>query len=283
MAKKIYKETYFQHDRYARQDPKIKNLLAHFRKDSEDRAKSAVLIYWWIIEDMHIDDYPVDKIEAFADDYRCEVDFLRSILEDFELFRVENGFYISDRVLRNMEQQGNKLKQRQTAASSRWLLSAFNKCYEKEFGETPTLDCNEIETLKKYSSSVEGFKEKLPDVIYTLKNLKFPTDMTFVPTAHWLLKDNNFTKLIDGEFGKLKHRKSKQEIKREEKERELEKAEQNKPSELELEIEKVQTRAEALELIIRNTTKSKLGLFINPNLVGLQRKFNISKKDIEGA
>ena len=30
-------------------------------------------------------------------------DFLKSILEDFDLFRIENGCYISDRVLRNIE------------------------------------------------------------------------------------------------------------------------------------------------------------------------------------
>ena len=56
MSKKNYKETYFQHDRYARQDPKIKSMLVHFRKESEDKAKAAVCVFWWIVEDMHIDD-----------------------------------------------------------------------------------------------------------------------------------------------------------------------------------------------------------------------------------
>ena len=95
MSKKIYKETYFQHDRYARQDPKIKSLLVHFRKISEDKAKAAVCVFWWIIEDMHIDDYPINKLEAIADDYRCDIDFLKSILEDFDLFRIEDGCYVS--------------------------------------------------------------------------------------------------------------------------------------------------------------------------------------------
>lgn len=120
MSKKVYKETYFPHDRYARRDTKIKNLLVHFRRESEIKAQAAVCIYWWIVEDMHTDDYPVNKLEAFADDYRCDVEFLRSILEDFELFRIEDGCYISDRVLRNIKEQEEKSEKARQKAQQRW-------------------------------------------------------------------------------------------------------------------------------------------------------------------
>ena len=120
MSKKNYKETYFQHDRYARQDPKIKSMLVHFRKESEDRAKAAVCVFWWIVEDMHIDDYPIDKLDVFADDYRCDVDFLKSILEDFDLFRIEDGCYVSDRVLKNLKEQEEKSEKARAKAQKRW-------------------------------------------------------------------------------------------------------------------------------------------------------------------
>lgn len=120
MSKKNYKETYFQHDRYARQDPKIKSMLVHFRKESEDKAKAAVCVFWWIVEDMHIDDYPIDKLDVFADDYRCDVDFLKSILEDFDLFRVEDGCYVSDRVLKNLKEQEEKSEKARAKAQKRW-------------------------------------------------------------------------------------------------------------------------------------------------------------------
>ena len=120
MSKKNYKETYFQHDRYARQDPKIKSMLVHFRKESEDKAKAAVCVFWWIVEDMHIDDYPIDKLDVFADDYRCDVDFLKSILEDFDLFRIEDGCYVSDRVLKNLKEQEEKSEKARAKAQKRW-------------------------------------------------------------------------------------------------------------------------------------------------------------------
>ena len=120
MTKKIYKETYFQHDRYARQDAKIKGMLSHFRKESEEKAKAAVCVFWWIVEDMHTDDYPVNKLEVFADDYRCPVEFLKSILENFELFHIENDCYVSNRVLRNLKEQEEKSEKARKSVQKRW-------------------------------------------------------------------------------------------------------------------------------------------------------------------
>jgi len=144
MSRNIYK-TYFSHDIYSRQDPKIKNLLVHFRKISNEKALAAVCIYWWIIEDMHADDYKISDLETYADDYRCDIDFLKSILEDFELFRIDNGCYISDRVLRNIAEQEEKAEKAREKANKRWskkdavptidsdLVNSIIKLYNETF------------------------------------------------------------------------------------------------------------------------------------------------------
>lgn len=286
MSKKVYKETYFQHDHNARRDPKIKNLLAYFRRTAnEEKAKSALLIYWWIIEDMHVDDYPVNKLEAFADDYRCDVELLKSILEDFELFRIENECYISDRVLRNLKEQEDKIEQKQSAANIRWLLADFNKIYKKEFGEAPILDPTEIETLKKYNRTVSGLKELLPDIIFTLKNLKFDTDINFKPCANWLLTKNNLARLINGEFGKLKHRKTEKEIKAEQEELVLKETERNQPSEFDLQMQVITGKAEAFEFIKKALDGQKL-MYQRGKLIGiahlrrLMERFDIKDKEV---
>lgn len=130
MSKKNYKETYFQHDRYARRDPKIKEMLTFFRKDSDTKAQAAVCLFWWIVEDMHTDDYPVDKLEMFADDYRCDINFLKSILEDFQLFRIENGCYVSDRVLRNLKEQQEKSEKARSKINKRWNKNGAKQHHE---------------------------------------------------------------------------------------------------------------------------------------------------------
>ena len=203
MSKKVYKETYFPHDRYARRDTKIKNLLVHFRRESETKAQAAVCIYWWIVEDMHTDDYPVDKLDAFADDYRCDVDFFFFFLEDFELFRIDDGCYISDRVLRNIKEQEEKSEKARQKAQQRWkkgdkkddapkspdiadeVIALFNNEFKKELtvSKENRKKINDITNDNKLTSEdwqkiiknakrgwdIEG-KNKKPDFRNILKN-----------------------------------------------------------------------------------------------------------------
>lgn len=124
---KVYGKKYFPHDREARQDPKLKKMLSHFRKESEEKAKSAICVFWWIVEDMHNDDYEVSNLDAFADDYRCDIEFLKSILEDFDLFKIENGCYISERVQRNLREQEEKIERAKQLAKRRWGKSLPKK------------------------------------------------------------------------------------------------------------------------------------------------------------
>lgn len=166
MSKINYKETYFQHDRYARQDAKIKAMLQYFRKISEDKAKAAVCVFWWIVEDMHIDSYPIEKIEVFADDYRCDVKFLKSILEDFKLFRIENNCYVSDRVLRNIQIQKEKSEKARKAILKRWknqrevketidfdFVNQVIQIFNKEFKKTQIVSNANKEKIYKLSKA----------------------------------------------------------------------------------------------------------------------------------
>lgn len=160
---KIYKNTYFPHDNNAREDRKIKDMLAYFRKESELKAQASVCIYWWIIEDMHSDDYPVNKIDAFADNYRCSVDFLQTILTKFDLFHEENGFYVSARVVKNQKEQEEKRKRRQKAAYFRWknatdktdaadATEEIIKIYSEEFKKSPVVSVELKEEIAKVTA-----------------------------------------------------------------------------------------------------------------------------------
>lgn len=271
MAKKNYQDTYFQHDRYARRDPKIKALLTHFRKESEEKAKAAICVFWWIVEDMHLDDYPVDELNVFADDYRCDVDFLRSILNDFGLFRIENNCYVSDRVLRNLEEQARKAEQKAVAANIKWLLSDFKKHYVEFFEQEPVLEPKEIETLKKYANKILDLREKLRDIVYTLSTLKFDTKINFVPGANWLLTGNNLGRLLNGEFGPLKHKKTAKELKAAQEAKKL--TEQSES----FDIDTISSKVEAMSFIVNNSRTLR---FMQPHHKQLMKKFDITLKEL---
>lgn len=271
-------DPFFSHDIGTRQSSEIKKLIMVMGWEGYG-------LWWAIVEYMHRNPFPIEDEAVLAYDFRCEQSKIHQIMNDFDLFEIQDGYYISDRILRNLNYRVQKSGQNQEAAKVRWLLSDFNKYYEKEFGETPTLDAAEIETLKKYNKTISNLKELLPDILYTLKNLKFDTDIKFVPTAHWLLKSNNLTKLIDGEFGKLKHRKTEKEIKAEQEEAKRREAERNQPSELDLKIENCSGKADALA-IIADLYKEKAPVnmrgkaMILPNLRTLMTKFDITDKEV---
>jgi len=158
---------YFQHDEDASKDDKILEMLRYFDMNknnfSEIDLKSLLPIaalgtYWKIIEYMHKHKLPVDKIATIAYDFRIPESFLQTVLDNFSLFRIEEGEYINDRILRNkaliQERTTQKSANGEKAANARWLLPTFNKEYQKVFGETPVLTDEEI----------KGIEESLEDI-----------------------------------------------------------------------------------------------------------------------
>ena len=221
-----------------------------------------------------------------ADELRADESFVRSIIEDFNLFRIEeDGKIISDRILQNLKEVMQKSNKNRESAQARWLLSAFNKYYEEFFEQKPILQPEEIEALKKYNNQIPDLKDKLRDILYTLKNLKFDKDINFKPCANWLLKDNNLARLLNGEFGNLMHKKTGKELKEIERKQAEEEALKNQPSELELRIESCLGKAEALEIISefyggKKPTYIRGKLFLMPTLRRLTEKFDITDKEI---
>jgi hypothetical protein len=281
-----------------REDKIIKPFFSHDYAPLEDKNLLKLFItlgaegygiYWLIVEFMHQNTFVVGEEELLAYKIHVDVEKIKRVMNDFELFRVEETeqgkIYISDRILRNLNYVEQKNEARTQAANVRWLLSAFNKSYVEFFGEEPILQTEEIENLKKYNEKIPDLKAKLRDIIYTLKNLKFDTDVNFKPCANWLLKDNNLARLVNGEFGALKHKKTEKELKQEQQKLALEEAERNKPSELELQIESVSGKYEALELIAKyyedkQIVKMNGRACLVPSLKDLMKKFDITDKEV---
>lgn len=281
---------YFSHDESASQDGKILKMFRDFRKMSKEMTREelesfvavgAYGVFWRIVEFMHGNNLLVDDVDVLADDLRIDTKYIQQILNDYELFRIEGDCYISDRILKNLNKQQSKSEKNKKSAETRWLLSDFDKNYEDVFGKKPVLSSEEIEALKKYSQQISDLREKLPDLIYTLKGLKFETDTKFVPSANWLLKGNNLLRLYNGEFGKLRHRKTEKEIKAEEAElnaEQLEREESEKKRQAE--IDSIDSKADAVEYISKYTFNAGGKLFVNPAVQPLQTKFDITIQEL---
>ena len=133
---------YFAHDYCPLED---KNLFKLFIK----LGAEGYGIYWLIVEFMHQNTFVIGEEELLAYKIHVDAEKIKSIMNDFGLFRTENNCYISDRILRNLNYAEQKNEAKTQAANVRWLLSAFNKAYVEFFGTEAILTSEEIEQLKQ--------------------------------------------------------------------------------------------------------------------------------------
>lgn len=119
---------YFSHDIGTKSDEKIIRLMFDFRKSKnefpEDILKELVAhaaygIYWEIIEYLHENSLNVDELDMLADELRIDSKILERILTYYDLFKIIDGKYISERVLRNLKLQEEKSEKARQSANKR--------------------------------------------------------------------------------------------------------------------------------------------------------------------
>lgn len=83
------------------------------------------------------------------------------------------------------------------------IKTFFVEEYQKVFKKTPRLSSFECNRLIELASNNEDIKELIPIAIQRLKKIDFK-DINYTPSANWLLKGNNFERVINGEFEQQK-------------------------------------------------------------------------------
>lgn len=79
------------------------------------------------------------------------------------------------------------------------IKTFFLEEYQKIMGSMPRLSSYECNRLVELSANNPDIKELIPEAVRRLKRIDFG-DIQFTPTASWLLKGNNFERVINGEF-----------------------------------------------------------------------------------
>ncbi len=113
---------YFSHDANAHHDPKIIKLR-------QKHGWSGYGIYWALVELLRNEsDYKLTanySLYAYAlqTDEKC----IKEVVEDFDLFVVENGNFYSASLLKRMEWKEAKSQKAREAADIRWKKKRKNK------------------------------------------------------------------------------------------------------------------------------------------------------------
>lgn len=259
MADKKLIQPFLKHDENSQMDENIAELIHVMGYEGYG-------LYWSIAEFMH-----KNKCVRVGKEYLVSGDTEKiiKILNDFDLFRIQDNCYVSDRILRDLKVTEEKSAKAKDSVEVRWLLSKLNKECVSIFGHEMSLSSDEISILKEYNKKIPDFSKLLPDILYTVKKLKFNTDSDFKPSVNWLLAKNNLHRLLNGEWGKLKKKPDGR------------KKEVVIPEPVEVEpfnIDDYKTKEQAIEYMITHNDGSSR--FMTPMQKELISKFDITAKDI---
>ena len=109
------KETfYFSHDYNARNDMKIKKLIVK-------HGYMGYGLYWALVEDLYQNDnaMPLDY-DCIAYDLRTSNDIIKSIINDFDLFEVDDDTFGSLSIQRRLNMRNEKSRKARRSAKKRW-------------------------------------------------------------------------------------------------------------------------------------------------------------------
>jgi 5-methylcytosine-specific restriction endonuclease McrA len=105
---------YFSHDYNCRNDEKIKRLL---RK----HGMSGYGIFWSIVEDLYNNSNQLMlDYEGIAYDLRSDIDTIKSIINDFDLFIIEDNMFGSKSIENRIQERSEKSSKARTSALSKW-------------------------------------------------------------------------------------------------------------------------------------------------------------------
>ena len=109
------KKTYFNHDSNARNDYRIIKLRAKLGYEGYG-------IFWSLLEMLFIEENKIciEDYDALAFGLQCDANKLKQLIEDFDLFVIEDNCFYSKRLNNHIEEINNKSKKAKESINKRW-------------------------------------------------------------------------------------------------------------------------------------------------------------------
>jgi len=172
------KETfYFSHDYTTRSDEKIKNLIYDFGYEGYG-------IYWSLIEELYQNANALrTNYKRIAFNMRVDENTIKSIIENFDLFIVENEFFGSLSVQRRLDMRNDKSSKARESAQKRW---------SKDANALPTQsECNAIKESKVNESKIKRFiKPTIEDIKKEFPNFNAEHFYNYYESNGWMIGRN---------------------------------------------------------------------------------------------
>ena len=200
------KKTYFNHDSVARLDIRVIKLRSKLGYEGYG-------IFWAVLELLFTEENKlcVEDYDSLAFGLQCDAKVLKQVIEDFDLFVVEDGCFYSRRLNNHIEEINNKSNKAKENASKRWNNATAmqpqcnrnaSKVNKSKVNKSKSIE-ERILDFKKPIQSIEGISDDDKEnffLYWTEKNKsgsKFRAEMekTFsIPLRLKRWSSNNFNK-----------------------------------------------------------------------------------------
>ena len=156
------KKTYFNHDSTARNDYRIIKLRATLGYEGYG-------VFWAVLELLFTEENKIctSQYDILAYGLQCDPNILKKVIEDFDLFVIEDGCFYSRRLNNHIEEINNKSKKAKESVSKRWNNTKVIRTYndsntsKEEYNKEKESTLNKrIEDFKKSIQSIEGINKE---------------------------------------------------------------------------------------------------------------------------
>ena len=175
------KKTYFNHDSNARNDLK----LIRLRKAGGFEYYG---IYFAILELLFSEENKmcIDDYDTLAFGLQCDTDKLKAVIEDFDLFVIEDNCFYSKRLFDHIEEINNKSSKASLNAKKRW--SNANAMQSHSEGNASKVNKSKVNKSKSIEERIDAFK----NAIHTIKDIDKKDKNDFF--NYWTEKNKSGTK-----------------------------------------------------------------------------------------
>ena len=200
------KKTYFNHDSVARLDIRVIKLRSKLGYEGYG-------LFWAVLELLFTEENKlcIEDYDSLAFGLQCDPKVLKQVIEDFDLFVLEDGCFYSRRLNNHIEEINNKSNKAKENASKRWNNATAmqpqcnrnaSKVNKSKVNKSKSIE-ERILDFKKSIQSIEGISDDDKEnffLYWTEKNKsgsKFRAEMekTFsIPLRLKRWSSNNFNK-----------------------------------------------------------------------------------------
>jgi uncharacterized protein YdaU (DUF1376 family) len=178
------KKTYFLHESTSFQDYKIIKMRSKLGIESYG-------IFWAVLELLFNEENKlcIDDYDALAYSLQCDSNILKQVIEDFDLFVLEDGCFYSKRLNSHIKDINNKSTKAKESASKRWD-NANAKRTHTDSNASISISSSKSKSISK--SKIEDRIHDFKKSVYSHKDFDDKDKEDFY--LYWTEKNSNGTK-----------------------------------------------------------------------------------------